>query len=76
MGFCGFQLKSEVTKRISTYLKNCNSNPTIKQVQSAIKRGNKSTGWSSDNILNIIENELKYSIILGATPSQSKVETI
>lgn len=58
--------KTSVTARIEKYLTNCqnkNFRPTLKQVQSAIKRGNESTGWSCDAIKDIITNDLGYDVV-------------
>ena len=52
---------SNVRDRIKLYLTNCANrgfNPTIKQVQSAIKRSNVSTGWSRSDIARVIDVEL------------------
>ena len=53
-----------VTDRIQLYLNNCaarNFRPTLKQVQSAIKRGDASTGWSCEKLQDYIEG-LGYSV--------------
>jgi hypothetical protein len=53
--------KPEVLRRVRTYLTNCDANkftPTLKQIQSAIKRGNKSTGWSRQE-LDVIRREVR-----------------
>jgi len=58
--------KTSITFRIKNYLVNCktkNFRPTLKQVQSAIKRGNESTGWSCDAIKDIITNDLGYNVV-------------
>jgi len=55
---------SVVQSRIQTYLDNCQSRnfrPTLKQVQSAIKR-DVSTGWSCEKIQDYIEG-LGYSVV-------------
>jgi len=55
---------SVVQDRIQTYLDNCearNFRPTLKQVQSAIKR-DVSTGWSCEKIQDYIEG-LGYSVV-------------
>jgi hypothetical protein len=55
---------SVVQGRIQTYLDNCESKgfrPTLKQVQSAIKR-DVSTGWSCEKIQDYVEG-LGYSIV-------------
>lgn len=54
-----------IKARIQTYLENCskkNFRPTIKQVQSAIKRSS-SSGWYCDQIYEYIQTELKYEIV-------------
>jgi hypothetical protein len=54
-----------VKDRISLYLEHCrakNFRPTIKQVQSAIKR-NVSSGWSCAEIQDVIENDLGYTVV-------------
>lgn len=54
----------DVQSRIATYLQNCknrNFRPTLKQVQSAIKR-DRSTGWSCEKIQDYIEG-LGYTVI-------------
>lgn len=56
---------SSVKERIQKYLENCanrNFQPTLKQVQSAIKRGNQSTGVSCEDLNTIITNDLGYSV--------------
>jgi hypothetical protein len=53
-----------VRDRIQTYLKNCatrNFRPTLKQIQSAIKR-DVSTGWSCEKIQDYVEN-LGYNVV-------------
>jgi hypothetical protein len=55
----------DVKSRIRTYLNNCvtrNFRPTLKQVQSAIKRTS-STGWTCDKIGEFIEQDLGYTIV-------------
>lgn len=56
--------------RIQNYIVNCSSrkmSPSIKQVQSAIKRGNKSTGVSSQELIKIIQSNLGYTVQIGST---------
>ena len=56
---------ADVKSRISIYLNNCrirNFRPTLKQVQSAIKRS-ASTGWTCTKIGDYIEQELGYTIV-------------
>lgn len=58
-----------VKDRIRTYLNNCvtrNFRPSLKQVQSAIKRSS-STGWTCEKIGEYIENDLGYTVV--ADPS-------
>lgn len=57
---------TSVKVRIKNYLTNCqkkNFRPTLKQVQSAIKRKNESTGWSCDAIKDIITNDLGSCVV-------------
>lgn len=54
-----------VKNRIRTYLNNCvtrNYRPTLKQVQSAIKRA-ASTGWTCEQIGDFVEQDLGYTIV-------------
>lgn len=58
--------KAVVVERIKQYLTNCagrSFRPSLKQVQSAIKRGDASTGWSCDDLSNIIENDLGFNVV-------------
>lgn len=58
-------LTTDIKNRIIKYIDNCivrNFRPSLKNVQSAIKRGSKSTGISSAVLLDYIQNELGYSI--------------
>ena len=58
--------KKTIVERISLYLTNCGNRsfrPTLKQVQSAIKRGDVSTGWSCEDIKTIVENDLGFSVV-------------
>ena len=51
--------------RVKTYLANCAGRqfqPTLKQVQSAIKRGDASTGYSCESLKTIIEG-LGYTVV-------------
>lgn len=55
----------DVKVRIRTYLNNCvtrNFRPSLKQVQSAIKRSS-STGWTCEKIGEYIENDLGYTVV-------------
>lgn len=55
----------DVKSRIRTYLNNCvtrNFRPTLKQVQSAIKRTS-STGWTCEKIGEFVEQDLGYTIV-------------
>jgi hypothetical protein len=54
----GKLIYSEVVERVRTFFNNhkhSNRRPTGKQIQSAIKRGNKSTGWSRAELLGIYD---------------------
>jgi hypothetical protein len=54
----GKLIYSEVVERVRTFFNNhkhANRRPTGKQIQSAIKRGNKSTGWSRAELLGIYD---------------------
>ena len=58
--------QKDVPDRIRMYLANCaarNFRPTIRQVQSAIKRGNSSSGWTCEQIRDHIENVLAINVI-------------
>ena len=72
-----FNTGNSVTKnRIKNYLERCDKrgfNPTLKNVQSAIKRGNKSTGWTCEMISKLIDDELPYIIFQNSTVYQSLV---
>ena len=55
-----------VAERTNSYLIHCSSKnfrPTLKQVQSAIKRGDISTGWTCAELKDLIETELGYTVI-------------
>ena len=59
-------LPSDSLDRITTYLANChnrNFRPTLKQIQSAIKRADISTGISCDELKSCVVNVLGYTII-------------
>lgn len=56
---------SDIKARISKYLANCinkNFRPTLKQVQSAIKR-DVSTGWTCEQIKDYIVNTMTLKVI-------------
>jgi hypothetical protein len=56
--------RSEICDRVNKYLVNCenrNFYPSIKHVQSAIKRGSRSTGTSATDLIDMI-NTLGYNI--------------
>jgi hypothetical protein len=56
---------SDITNRVSQYLTNCasrNFRPTLKQVQSAIKRGDASTGFSCESLKTTIVG-LGYTVV-------------
>lgn len=58
--------RSVVLDRIKLYLTNCTSRnfrPTIKQVQSSIKRGEKSTGYTAVQLVELIEKDLGYTVV-------------
>jgi len=70
-----------VETRIKTYLENCSTRhfcPTIKQVQSAIKRSNVSNGWTCGDIKEAIEKTgFKVIFDCGCTPvSLAWVQTL
>ena len=65
--------EAEVTARVNKYLDNCAARfcqPTLKQVQSAIKRGNVSTGWTYQELQSLIENTLGFEIVEDKSSSQ------
>jgi hypothetical protein len=54
-----------IEPRVKQYLTNCtarNFRPTLKQVQSAIKRGDVSTGWSCDDLKEMVQR-FGYSVV-------------
>jgi len=54
-----------VMSRVEMYLDNCQARgfrPTLKQVQSAIKRS-ESTGWTCHDLRNLITNDLGYAVV-------------
>lgn len=58
--------KGDVIDRINLYLENCadrSFQPSLKQVQSAIKRGDVSTGWTCESIRDIIVDDLGYTVV-------------
>jgi hypothetical protein len=65
--------KDEVMRRIETYLGRCSDkgvNPTIKLVQSAIKRGDELLGWTCRELENLITaNEYKVHLMLNRSKS-------
>jgi len=74
-------LPSTVQARVATYLTNCagrNFRPSLKQVQSAIKRSNFSTGWSCEALRDYIEG-LGYAVVDNPDPdsiSKAQVATV
>jgi hypothetical protein len=59
-------LPSDIAARVATYLSNCrnrNFRPTLKQVQSAIKRGDASTGYSCPVLRSYITGTLGYTVV-------------
>lgn len=58
--------KVSVMERIKKYLNGCkarNFRPSLKQVQSAIKRGDESTGWQCSDLKDIITNDLGLTVV-------------
>lgn len=58
--------RKEIMTRTGLYLSNCaarNFRPSLKQVQSAIKRGDASTGWSCEELQDLIETDLGYTVV-------------
>ncbi len=56
--------RATIENRIQLYLNNCAARsfrPSLKQVQSAIKRGDVSTGWSCEDIKTVVEG-LGFSV--------------
>lgn len=59
-------LPVDIQSRVAVYLLNCknrNFRPTLKQVQSAIKRGDASTGYSCETLKSYITGNLGYNVI-------------
>jgi len=59
------QVDAEIKRRVTQYLQNCktrNFRPSLKQVQSAIKRGDKSTGVSSGELEDLIRKDLGFAM--------------
>lgn len=59
-------LPVDIQSRVAVYLLNCknrNFRPNLKQVQSAIKRGDASTGYSCEQLKSYITTSLGYSVI-------------
>ena len=55
---------SEIRRRVTLYMDRCKTlgvTPTLKQIQSAIKRGKKSTGLSYNEISNVVTS-LGYKV--------------
>lgn len=60
-------VNSSILDRVKLYLSNCqnrNFSPTIKHVQSAIKRGNKSTGIRRNQLIAVISGLGYHNVIL------------
>ena len=58
--------RATIVERTKLYLNHCvsrNFRPTLKQVQSAIKRGALSTGWTCEELEEIIESDLNLTIV-------------
>ena len=68
-----------IRSRVNLYLKNCAARkfqPTLRQVQSAIKRSDFSSGFSCEDLKDIIENQLGYPIVTDPTAlSRAQVVT-
>lgn len=65
--------------RVESYLENCanrNFRPSLKNVQSAIKRGNKSTGVSSAELLDYIQKDLGYKVTVGGDIKNTQIVTV
>ena len=59
-------LPADIAARVGTYLvdaRNRNFRPNLKQVQSAIKRGDASTGYSCDVLKSYITGTLGYTVV-------------
>ena len=57
--------KNVVFSRVNFYLNTCKNKgyrPTLKQVQSAIKR-DQSTGWTCEQLRDLIETDLGYNVV-------------
>ena len=66
----------EIKRRIVGYLGNCtrrNFRPSLKHIQSAIKRGNHSTGVSSADLLDLIRKDLGYSVSHGPDIKHTRI---
>lgn len=64
----GATIDAEIERRVRQYLDNCKSRnfrPSLKHVQSAIKRGDKSTGVSSSDLLDFIRKNLGLTVSYG-----------
>ena len=70
---------TDITDRVKLYLTNCvtrNFRPTLKQVQSAIKRGDASTGASCETLKSLVEG-LGYTVVADPDAlSQAQVATV
>jgi hypothetical protein len=67
---------AEIKRRVTQYLQNCktrNFRPNLKQVQSAIKRGSKSTGISSEDLLDLITKDMGFSVTNGSDTKHTQV---
>ena len=61
----GMVTRPVIIDRVKLYLANCRKQgfcPTLKQVQSAIKRNNRSTGWTCPELSDVIKNDLGYTV--------------
>lgn len=62
----GKEATSVVMNRVEKYLMNCkarNFRPTLKQIQSAIKRNDVSTGWSCEELKQLVVHDLGYAVV-------------
>ena len=58
--------RSIVVKRVNAYLNTCSGDPTLKQIQSGIKRS-RSTGWTCAELKDLLEKDLGYSVVVDTT---------
>jgi len=58
--------RDEIVKRVKLYVTHCrtrNFRPSLKKVQSAIKRRDRSTGWTCEELSDVITNDIGFNII-------------